>query len=88
MLVGNASPASHKGREKNKKKVPSINQPSINVATWGGVWFLQERQKDGTRRTFGDFDSFNRLVVYDTGTLFNELIAFNTEIEDVRALHE
>jgi hypothetical protein len=43
---------------------------------------------DSTRRTFGDFDSLNRLVVYGTGTLFNELIAFDTEIEDVRALHE
>lgn len=50
-------------------------------------FFLQET-KDSTLRTFGNFDSFDRLVVYGTGTLFNELIAFDTEIEDVRALHE
>jgi hypothetical protein len=48
---------------------------------------LARETKDSTRRTFGDFDSFNRLVVHGTGTLFNELIAFDTEIEDVRALH-
>jgi hypothetical protein len=40
-----------------------------------------------TARTFGDFDSFDRLIVYGTGTLFDEPIAFNTEIEDVCALH-
>lgn len=53
---------------------------------WEGV-FKRER-KDGTRRTFGDFDSFNRFIVYGAGALFNELIAFNTKIEDVGALHE
>ena len=49
--------------------------------------FLARETKDSTGRTFGDFDTLNRLVVYGTGTLFDELIAFDTEIEDVRALH-
>lgn len=40
-----------------------------------------------TSRTFGDFDSFDRLIVYGTGTLFDEPITFDTEIEDVCALH-
>jgi hypothetical protein len=40
-----------------------------------------------TLRTFGDFDSFDRLIVYGTGTLFDEPITFDTEIEDVCALH-
>jgi hypothetical protein len=87
MQVGNASPAPHKVREKNKKKVhQSINRPLHGNIERGLVF--ASVTKDRKRRTFGDFDSFYRLIVYGTGTLFNELIAFDTEIEDVRALHE
>jgi hypothetical protein len=39
-----------------------------------------KRRKFGGK-TFGDFGSFNRLVVYGAGALFYELIAFDTEIE-------
>jgi hypothetical protein len=38
-------------------------------------------------RTFGDFDSFDRLVVHRAGALFDELIALDTETEDTCALH-
>ncbi len=40
-----------------------------------------------TARTFGDFDPFDGLVVHRAGALFDELVAFDTEIEDICALH-
>jgi hypothetical protein len=48
--------------------------------TWDAGGFAKDQ------RTFENFDSFNRLVIYGAGALFDELIAFR--IEDVRALHE
>jgi len=38
-------------------------------------------------QTFGDFDTFDRLVVHCACALFDELVAFDTEIEDICALH-
>jgi hypothetical protein len=69
----------HNGREreKQKQKQNKINHRPI-------TWDVGLKRA----RTFGDFDSFHRLVVYGAGTLFDELIAFDTEIEDVCALHE
>ena len=59
-----------------------INQSIVCCLGCGRVC---RRQK--TVRTFGDFDSFDRLIVHGAGTLFDESIAFNTKIEDVCALH-
>ena len=42
---------------------------------------------EGAARTFGDFDAFDGLVVHCAGALFNELVAFDTEIEDICVLH-
>jgi hypothetical protein len=63
----------HNGKDKKKKQ---------SFTTWDAGGFAKDQ------RTFGDLDSFNRLVVYGAGALFDELIAFDAEIEDVRALHE
>ncbi|SRR5258707_11536699 len=68
--------------KKKRKEKKSINHPSYG--TWGRFC---KGQKDSAR-TLGDFDSLNRFIVYRTGTLFDELITFNTKIEDVGALHE
>jgi hypothetical protein len=38
-------------------------------------------------RTFGDFDTLDRFVVHHAGALFDELVALDTEIEDIGALH-
>lgn len=54
------------------------NQSSVTLS--GG-----RRRK--TRRTFGDFDPLDRFIVDGTGALFDELVAFDTKIEDIGALH-
>ena len=32
-------------------------------------------------QTLGNFDSFDRFVVYGTGALFDELVTFDTQIQ-------
>jgi len=43
---------------------------------------------DGGARTFGHFDTLDRLVIHGASTLFDELVALDAKIEDARALYD
>ena len=66
--------------EEKRKREIKINQ--INRLS------LLGSGRDGrSGRTFGDFDPLDGFVVHHAGALFDELVALDTEIEDVCALH-
>jgi hypothetical protein len=64
--------------ECKEKKWGELNQSSVTLG--GG-------KDERTGRTFGNFDSLHRFVVHRAGAFFDELVALNTEIEDIGALH-
>lgn len=76
--AGNASPAQLERNEKERER--EINQINRLSLLGGG----RDERKG---RTFGDFDPLDRFVVHHAGALFDELVALNTEIEDIGALH-
>ena len=53
----------------------------------GGGFLAGEERDEGQLRTFGDFDSFDGLVVYGPGALLDELVALDAEIEYICTLH-
>jgi hypothetical protein len=64
MHVGNARPAPWKRR----KESPGQKK--------------KEKYRKGSEQvaTFRDFDSFDRLVVYEASAFFDEFVALNTEV--------
>ncbi len=78
MHVGNASPARWGESKTKRKREIKINQFDRQLVFGVGM---------EPARTFGDFDSFDRLVVHRAGALLDELIALDTETEDICALH-